>query len=151
MKHHFSLRCVQFFKCKCASMQNHNLRFISSYWSGIDETRENQFLNEKLLLEKLLILKLNHHKMEKRGVCWHCMSQLRNHWLQSTIQSYGCPIQIFTIFEDNFQLFSYILCILKKKLGQWSLETFESAATKKHYLAKAKISFRFKQVFYYFV
>ena len=62
-----------------------------------------------------------------------------------------CPIQIFTIFEDNFQLFSYILCILKKKLGQWSLETFESAATKKHYLAKAKISFRFKQVFYYFI
>ena len=50
-------------------MQNRNLRFISSYWSGIDETRENQFLNEKLLLEKLLILKLNHHKMEKRGVC----------------------------------------------------------------------------------
>ena len=50
-------------------MQNHNLRFISSYWSGIDETRENQFLNEKLLLEKFLILKLNHHKMEKRGVC----------------------------------------------------------------------------------
>ena len=47
-------------------MQNHNLRFISSYWSGIDETRENQFLNEKLLLEKLLILKLNHHKMEKK-------------------------------------------------------------------------------------
>ena len=71
--------------------------------------------------------------------------------LQSTIQSYGCPIQIFTIFEDNFQLFSYILCILKKKIGQWSLETFESAATKKHYLAKAKISFRFKQVFYYFI
>ena len=60
------------------SMQNHNLRFISSYWSGIDETRENQFLNEKLLLEKLLILKLNPHKMEKREVCWHCMSQLRN-------------------------------------------------------------------------
>ena len=140
-----------FLNANVTSMQNHNLRFISSYWSGIDETRENQFLNEKLLLEKLLILKLNHHKMEKRGVCWHCMSQLRNQVTKYNSKLYGYPIQIFTIFEDNFQLFSYILCILKKKLGQWSLETFESAATKKHYLAKAKISFRFKQVFYYFV
>ena len=72
------------------------------------------------------------------------MSQLRNQ-----VTKYNS--KYFTIFEDNFQLFSYILCILKKKIGQWSLETFESAATKKHYLAKAKISFRFKQVFYYFI
>ena len=65
----FFLEVYSFLNANVNSMQNHNLRFISSYWSGIDETRENQFLNEKLLLEKLLILKLNHHKMEKRGVC----------------------------------------------------------------------------------
>ena len=41
-----------------------------------------------------------------------CISQLSTQVIKYD-QSYGCPNQIFRTFEDNFQLFSYTLCILK--------------------------------------
>ena len=79
--------------------------------------------------------------------------------LYVTAKKPGYKVQ-FKVMAAQFKFSQYlktisnclvIFFVSSKKIGQWSLETFESAATKKHYLAKAKISFRFKQVFYYFI
>ena len=93
-------------------MQTHNVWLIKRYWSGVGETSENQFLNQEHLSEKKRRVKLCNVTAKQPGykVRFKVMA--------------ACPSQIFRTFEDNFQLFSYTLCILKKKVGQRSPATF---------------------------
>ena len=82
--------------------------------------------------------------MEKRGVCWHC--------IYVTAKKPGYKVQ-FKVMAARFKLKTISNCLViffvssKKNRSVVSRDIW--AATKKQYLAKAKISFRFKQVFYY--